>query len=61
MALSESIYNGKSKPVVAQILGAQRLWKEPSDVKPFLIRCQKMLPPLSFQVSLGSKTRERAL
>ena len=56
MALGESIQQGRSKLVVAQILGAQRLFKEPREVKPFLTRCQKMLAPLGFQFSLGSNT-----
>ena len=51
MALGESIHKGKSKLAVAQILGAQRLHKEPTDVKRFLARCQRMLAPLGFHVS----------
>ena len=50
MALGESIKEGKSKPVVSQIFGAQRLHKEPADVKLFLARCQRLLAPLGFRV-----------
>ena len=50
MALGESIKEGKSKPVVSQIFGAQRLHKEPADVKLFLARCQRMLAPLGLRV-----------
>ena len=50
MALGESIKEGKSKPVVSQILGAQRLHKEPTNVKLFLARCQRMLAPLGLRV-----------
>ena len=54
--LCESIQLDKCKPVVAQILGAWKHFRQPAEVKQFLARCQKMLVALGFRVHVPVAT-----